>query len=288
MESPSDIKKLTDKILQLETTLDYVGAYIFTKDTQGRYTYANKMVCDLFDTPLEQIIGCTVEKFFNHSISNRLHINDRRVLDQGEHVESEETIVIAGTGETRIYWAVKLPIRSEDGSITGMCGIANDITERRQQELAQGKKIDHFETSRRCKDGRLVETSVSISPILDQDSKVTCTSKTVSGISQYCQSGNVLRESQQRLKTILDNLFSYVALLDIDGKVLEVNKAPLVRSGYRYEDVVGQYFYDAEWWTYDSNVQSQLIAAINAAKQGVISRYDVTVKMGGDLIPVDF
>jgi diguanylate cyclase (GGDEF)-like protein len=51
---------------------------------------------------------------------------------------------------------------------------------------------------------------------------------------------------------------------------------------------VGQYFYDAEWWTYDSNVQSQLIAAINAAKQGVISRYDVTVKMGEDLIPVDF
>lgn len=355
MESPSDIKKLTDRVLQLETTLDYVGAYIFTKDTQGRYTYANKMVCDLFDTPLEQIIGCTVEKFFNHSISNQLRINERRVLDQGEHVESEETIVISGTGETRIYWAVKLPIRSEDGAITGMCGIANDITERRQQELAlqmtqvivdsmddailrktlhgiitswsigaerlfgytaeeaighpiamlvppdrleeekeflaqlaQGKKIDHFETFRRCKDGRLVETSVSISPILDQDSEVTCTSNTVSVISQYYLSGNVLRASEQRLKTILDNLFSYVALLDVDGKVLEVNKAPLVRSGYRYEDVVGQYFYDAEWWTYDSNVQSQLIAAINAAKQGVISRYDVTVKMGEDLIPVDF
>ena len=136
MTSTSDIKQLTDRVLQLETTLDHVGAYIFTKDIQGRYTYANKMVCDLFDTPLEQIIGCTVEKFFNHSVSNRLRINDRRVLDQGEHVESEETIVITGTGETRIYWAVKIPLRSEDGAITGICGIANDITERRQQESA--------------------------------------------------------------------------------------------------------------------------------------------------------
>jgi len=42
------------------------------------------------------------------------------------------------------------------------------------------------------------------------------------------------------IQTILDNLFAYVALLDISGKVLEINLAPLIRGGYQREAVIGQ------------------------------------------------
>lgn len=98
----------------------------------------------------------------------------------------------------------------------------------------------------------------------------------------------VLSESSIRFNTILDNLFAYVALLDINGVVQEVNKAPLDRAGYRREDVIGQYFYDAPWWNYDDEVQKQLKAAIDAAKLGKTSRYDVVVKMGDDFVPIDF
>ena len=95
-------------------------------------------------------------------------------------------------------------------------------------------------------------------------------------------------ESGKRLKTILDNLFTYVALLDTNGIVQEVNNAPLKRAGYRREDVVGQYFYDAPWWNYDDKVRAQLKDAINGAMHGKSSRYDVVVKMGDDLVPIDF
>ncbi|MEY4749712.1 MAG: hypothetical protein RIQ60_1926 [Pseudomonadota bacterium] len=95
-------------------------------------------------------------------------------------------------------------------------------------------------------------------------------------------------DSNYRLKLILDNLFSYVALLDIDGRVQEVNKAPLLRAGYRYEDIIGQYFHDAPWWSYDADVKKQLMDAIEAARNGISSRYDVFVKMGDSLTPIDF
>lgn len=75
-------------------------------------------------------------------------------------------------------------------------------------------------------------------------------------------------DDNKHLKILLDNLFSYVALLDIDGIVQEVNQAPLVRAGYRYEDVIGQYFHDAPWWSYDKSVQSQLKGAIESARHG--------------------
>ncbi len=133
MDTLTDL--LTARIRQLETILDLVGAYVYTKDLAGRYTYANKMVCELFNRPLEQVIGATDEEFFNLSISNELRSNDRRVLDQGEHIEAEETDVTL-TGKTRIYWTVKLPLYSPDGSIVGMCGVSTDITERKKIEQA--------------------------------------------------------------------------------------------------------------------------------------------------------
>ena len=89
-------------------------------------------------------------------------------------------------------------------------------------------------------------------------------------------------------RLILDNLFAYVALLDINGVVKEVNNAPLIRGGYKRDDVVGQFFKDAPWWSYDSAVRSRVIESIHAANQGKTIRYDVIVKMGDDLVPIDF
>lgn len=57
------------------------------------------------------------------------------MLDQGEHIESEETDVTL-TGETYIFWTVKLPLHGPDGSIVGMCGISTDITEHKRIEQA--------------------------------------------------------------------------------------------------------------------------------------------------------
>lgn len=102
------------------------------------------------------------------------------------------------------------------------------------------------------------------------------------------QLDEIVSNNNQHLQTILDNLFAYVALLDPHGVVLEVNKAPLQRGGYRRDDVIGQFFYDAPWWAYDEKVRSRLLQAIDDACQGKTTRYDVTVKMGEEFVPIDF
>ena len=90
------------------------------------------------------------------------------------------------------------------------------------------------------------------------DGKVCGFTALVSDISLIKHNYSEMEGYSRYLKVILDNLFTYVALLDTQGVVLEVNKAPLIRAGFQREDVIGKYFFDAPWWTYDVDVRNKI------------------------------
>lgn len=131
IEPPLPAELLTE-LASMRGLLDEIGAYIFTKDLHGRYTYANRYVLALFGTTLEQTLGRDDREFFDQARSAELWENDRRVLEQGETIEREEVNYLRDSGEQRIYWSVKKPVRNAAGEIVGMCGISTDITERKR------------------------------------------------------------------------------------------------------------------------------------------------------------
>ncbi|TAN48505.1 MAG: PAS domain S-box protein [Methylococcaceae bacterium] len=112
--------------------LDNVSAYIYIKDAQCRYQYANRRTLELFRrTPLT-LPGCGDGDFFPPQTVERLQAVDRRVL-AGEKT-GEEIEVHGDDGALAIYWEVKSPLRDDQGRIVGLCGISTDITERKRME----------------------------------------------------------------------------------------------------------------------------------------------------------
>ena len=97
-----------------------------------------------------------------------------------------------------------------------------------------------------------------------------------------------IKAGYEQATLILDNLFTYVALLDLEGRVLEMNSPPLMRGGHAKQAIIGQLFFDTPWWTHDPEVRQQLMTAIQQAAAGETSRYDVVVRMGQENIPIDF
>ncbi len=141
---------------KLSTILDNVSAYIYLKDSEGRYLYANRWVRELFRLPLDEIVGCDDAVFFDGETLAQLRSNDRRVLHDGETLRVEETNVDRHTGQANTYLTVKLPLRREDGQIYALCGISTDISERKAAEVQLARHKDELEEEVRLRTADLM------------------------------------------------------------------------------------------------------------------------------------
>jgi PAS domain S-box-containing protein len=69
------------------------------------------------------------------------------------------------------------------------------------QRLRRGERVDHFETVRRSKDGRLIDVSVTISPIRDSSGTIIGASKIARDITLQKRFENELRAAKEEAET---------------------------------------------------------------------------------------
>ena len=127
-------KGLLQSEAKLNTILDSVEAYIYIKDAQYRYLYANKKTCDLFGVALGELIGHEDHEFFDEKTAKNIRKVDSEVIEYVRKVTLEETNTDKQTGISTTYLSTKMPLSNDDGSIYALCGISTDITERKKTE----------------------------------------------------------------------------------------------------------------------------------------------------------
>ena len=94
----------------------------------------NRRYEELFHVSREKVLGRTDHDIFPTELASRFQENDRAVLAARKPVDMEE--YAPHDDGIHSYISIKFPLEGPDGSITGVCGIATDITERKQLEAA--------------------------------------------------------------------------------------------------------------------------------------------------------
>jgi len=138
------------------------------------------------------------------------------------------------------------------------------------------------EVIQRTHDGRELPVEVWLTLLRDANGADAGMVAVIRDISPRKQSEDALRESQQFIRSVLDNLPAFVGLMTVDGTLTEANRSPLEAAGILASEVVGKKFWDCYWWNYSAEIQAQLRDACERAAGGELVRYDVPVRMRGD------
>ena len=127
---------------RFQTVLETMSAAVFLKDTDGRYLLMNQACRDVFDVD-EDPVGMTDEDLFPEAVAAQARADDRRVIEDGESIEIEETVPTPAGESIRL--TRKSPVYDEEGSIRGVCGVSTDITEQKERERTLQQIKDRLE-----------------------------------------------------------------------------------------------------------------------------------------------
>ena len=132
------------------------------KDLSGRFTFANRLLCEAFKRPPEAIIGHSDYDFFPRELAEKYRSDDRFVLEQKTTFETTEEFQTP-TGERRYTHVVKSPVYDSAGNLVGIQGIFSDVTEKERAER------------------EVVQTQARLQAVLDAATQVSIISTDVQG-----------------------------------------------------------------------------------------------------------
>jgi PAS domain S-box-containing protein len=124
---------------------------------------------------------------------------------------------------------------------------------------------------------------------LNPDGKPSHLTGVMADITDRIEADRILREQKQHLRRVLDSLFAFVGVLNLDGVLLDANRAPLEAAGIESSDVVGKLFPETYWWSHSEATRSRIWDSMERARAGETSRFDVQACMkGGNLVTLDW
>jgi diguanylate cyclase (GGDEF)-like protein/PAS domain S-box-containing protein len=127
-------RELVASAERLQAFMRHSPALVFMKDSEGRYVYVNSRLEETFGIRLADIEGKIDADWLPEAVAQTARQNDLLVLENGEAIETIETIPTPN-GEERHWMVLKFPFTQVDGQ-RFVGGVAIDITARLEAEWA--------------------------------------------------------------------------------------------------------------------------------------------------------
>ena len=124
--------------------------------------------------------------------------------------------------------------------------------------------VAHLQTRRLTSDGRMLDVSLTVSPIKDSAGVVVGASTIARDITDAKRIEQALKDSEARWRTIIESAVDGIVVIDARGRVEAFNRAAERLFGYAAHEVVGQ------------NVNMLMPAPYHDEHDGYMARYRAT------------
>ncbi len=126
-------KTLRESESKLRTIINNVPTMIFVKDKNNKYIHVNNAFSNKTTLMENELINKTVYDFFPQEIAEKMDAEDKSVIANGEPILGIEELVDTREGK-KWFLVSKVPFIDENGKVSGVVGVADDITLRKQAE----------------------------------------------------------------------------------------------------------------------------------------------------------
>lgn len=125
---------LRESATRYRSLLDNLPQLIWQKDERFMYVTCNQALAGALGATPKDLIGKTDYDFYPAELADKYRADDLRIMASG-HIEIYDEHW-QQSGDIRYVHTTKIPLFDEAGKAVGTLGIAEDITERRQNEQA--------------------------------------------------------------------------------------------------------------------------------------------------------
>jgi len=200
-------ERLRAQCLFAQTLLEAMPAPVYYKDANGRFQGCNKAFESLLGMPREQVIGHD-DYAVLPAEQAAVHIGkDRELIHRGGR-QFYETSLETAIGQRHVLLRNSL-FRDGDGNVAGIIGIALDITERKQAEVAATRIRSDLEAGLARHAEELREANSRLTAEVAERQRIEVE----------------LRRSTLFLESVLNAIQDGICVLGPDMTVLKANKA---------------------------------------------------------------
>jgi PAS domain S-box-containing protein len=192
---------LQEKQQQLTSLLNNIPHIAWLKDRESRFLAVNEPFAQACGSTPSQLVGLNDLDIWPSHLAEAYRQDDREVMASRQQKRVEEPLRTAAGVEQWIE-TIKTPILNKQGEAIGTAGIAMDITQRKQAELALQQLNEELEQR----------------------------------VQQRTQE---LARSEQDLRTVFNNVYDAIFIHDLDGTILDINDRALELHAATREQLMG-------------------------------------------------
>jgi PAS domain S-box-containing protein len=205
-------------------------------------------------------------------------VTDITTRMQASHARSRLAAIVDSSDDAIISKTLDGIITTWNRGATKLFGYSADeavgqpitmlIPEGRQHEeesilarVRQGDSVEPYETVRRRKDGSLLDISLAVSPIINEDGRIVGASKIARDITARKRADEDLRRSREALNGLIDRAPFGIYIVDSQLKIVQMNARSQTGTFYNVRPVIGRDLADVMRTLWPEPVATEIIAA---------------------------
>lgn len=151
------------------------------------------------------------------------------------------TVVSWNKGAERIYGYTEAEMIGHSIDVILPADRKNEF-KKISKKLHRGERLEHLETVRLTKDGRKIDVSLTISPILDKNGNIAGASTIARDITAQKKMLKELQDSETRYRGLVESQYDLIVRVSPDGSFTFVNDVYCEKFGKKRDDIIGKSF----------------------------------------------